>query len=127
MVNSLPADGWEAPLEEEMATHSSIFAWKIPWTIPWKIPCGLQSMESQESRTQLERLSTQHVKDFIRQSHMIIWRKIAFIIPPVFCLMFNSIISIPTTRFSSFILVIFSFFFLSVTRLLNFVFLYCVF
>ena len=22
----------EDPLEEEMATHSSIFAWKIPWT-----------------------------------------------------------------------------------------------
>ena len=24
--------GWEDPLEEEMATHSSIFAWRIPWT-----------------------------------------------------------------------------------------------
>ena len=24
--------GWEDPLEEEMATHSSIHAWKIPWT-----------------------------------------------------------------------------------------------
>ena len=24
--------GWEDPLEEEMATHSSILAWKIPWT-----------------------------------------------------------------------------------------------
>ena len=24
--------GWEDPLEEGMATHSSIFAWKIPWT-----------------------------------------------------------------------------------------------
>ena len=24
--------GWEDPLEEEMATHSSIPAWKIPWT-----------------------------------------------------------------------------------------------
>ena len=23
--------GWEDPLEKEMATHSSIFAWKIPW------------------------------------------------------------------------------------------------
>ena len=23
---------WEDPLEEEMATHSSILAWKIPWT-----------------------------------------------------------------------------------------------
>ena len=24
--------GWEAPLEKEMATHSSTIAWKIPWT-----------------------------------------------------------------------------------------------
>ena len=24
--------GWEDPLEEKMATHSSILAWKIPWT-----------------------------------------------------------------------------------------------
>ena len=23
--------GWEDPLEKEMATHSSTFAWKIPW------------------------------------------------------------------------------------------------
>ena len=36
--------GWEEPLEEEMATHSSILAWKIPWT---EEPGGLQSMGSQ--------------------------------------------------------------------------------
>ena len=24
--------GWEDPLEEKIATHSSILAWKIPWT-----------------------------------------------------------------------------------------------
>ena len=36
----------EDPLEEEMATHSSIFAWEIPWT---EEPGGLQSMESQKS------------------------------------------------------------------------------
>ena len=24
--------GWEDPLEDEMETHSSILAWKIPWT-----------------------------------------------------------------------------------------------
>ena len=24
--------GWEDPLEDEMATHSSILAWEIPWT-----------------------------------------------------------------------------------------------
>ena len=32
---------WEDPLEKEMATHSSILAWRIPWT---KEPDGLQSM-----------------------------------------------------------------------------------
>ena len=26
------SQGWEDPLEEEMATRSSILAWKIPWT-----------------------------------------------------------------------------------------------
>ena len=36
--------GWEDPLEDEMATHSSIVAWKIPWT---EEPGGLQSLESQ--------------------------------------------------------------------------------
>ena len=36
--------GWEDPLEEEMATHTSILAWKIPWT---EDPGGLQSMASQ--------------------------------------------------------------------------------
>ena len=33
--------GQEDPLEEGMATHSSILAWKIPWT---EKPGGLQSM-----------------------------------------------------------------------------------
>ena len=37
--------GWEDPLEEEMATHSSILAWKIPWT---EEPGGLQSTGWQE-------------------------------------------------------------------------------
>ena len=36
--------GWEDPLEKEMATHSSILAWKISWT---EEPGGLQSMGSQ--------------------------------------------------------------------------------
>ena len=35
---------WEDPLEEGMATHSSILAWRIPWT---EEPGGLQSMGSQ--------------------------------------------------------------------------------
>ena len=32
---------WEDPLQEEVATHSSVLAWKIPWT---KGPGGLQSI-----------------------------------------------------------------------------------
>ena len=36
--------GGEDPLEEEMETHSSILARKIPWTVE---PGGLQSMGSQ--------------------------------------------------------------------------------
>ena len=42
--------GWEDPLEEEMATNSSILAWEIPWT---EEPGGLQSMGSHKSWTWL--------------------------------------------------------------------------
>ena len=56
LVNHLPAVqetwvrflGQEDPLEKEMATHSSILAWRIPWT---EEPDRLQSMGSQESGT----------------------------------------------------------------------------
>ena len=52
VVKKLPADagvretqvrslGWEDPLEEEMATHSSVLAWRILWTGE---PGRLQSM-----------------------------------------------------------------------------------
>ena len=39
--------GGEDPLEEEMATHSSILARRIPWT---EEPGGLQAMGSQKSK-----------------------------------------------------------------------------
>ena len=39
--------GWEDVLEEGMATHFSILAWRIPWT---EEPGGLQSMGSQTVR-----------------------------------------------------------------------------
>ena len=56
LVKNLPAiqETWvrslgrEDPLEKEMATHSSILAWRIPWTEEFG---GLQSMGSQESDT----------------------------------------------------------------------------
>ena len=49
LVKNLPAVqetrirplGWEDALEKEMATHSSVLAWRIPWT---EEPGGLQSM-----------------------------------------------------------------------------------
>ena len=40
----IPSLGQEDPLEEGMATHSSILAWRIPWT---EEPGGLQNMWSQ--------------------------------------------------------------------------------
>ena len=39
--------GWEDPLEKEMATHSSILAWKIPWM---EEPGRLQIMGLQRVR-----------------------------------------------------------------------------
>ena len=55
-VKNLPAmqetwvqsPGQEDPLEKELASHSSLLAWRIPWT---EEPGGLQSMESQDSDT----------------------------------------------------------------------------
>ena len=41
--------GREDPLEKEMATHSSILAWRLPWTEPG----GLQLMGWQKNQTQL--------------------------------------------------------------------------
>ena len=54
MVKNLPAMwetwvqylGWENPLEEGMATHSNVLAWRIPWTEELG---GLQSMGSQRA------------------------------------------------------------------------------
>ena len=45
----VPSLGQEDSLEEEMATHSSILAWKIPWS---EEPGGLQRMGLQ-SQTKL--------------------------------------------------------------------------
>ena len=42
--------GREDPLEEGMATHSSILAWRVPWT---EEPGGLQSMGSRRVRRDL--------------------------------------------------------------------------
>ena len=57
LVQSL---GWEGPLEEEMATHSSILAWKAPLT---EKPGGLQSMEVTKSRLKLGTLQSNQQKE----------------------------------------------------------------
>ena len=44
-VSSIPGSG--RSLEEEMTTHSSILAWRVPWT---EEPGGLQYMGSQRVR-----------------------------------------------------------------------------
>ena len=51
--------GQEDPLEEEMAMHSSILAWKIPWT---EEPGRLQSMGSQTVR-----------QDWATNTHIHMW------------------------------------------------------
>ena len=56
VVKNLPANAGdifldrEDPLEEGMATHSSIIAWRTPWT---EDPGGLQSMGSQTDMTKV--------------------------------------------------------------------------
>ena len=47
--------GQEDPLEEDMATHSSILAWRIPQT---EEPGGLWAMQLQKSWTRLKQFST---------------------------------------------------------------------
>ena len=54
----VPSLGQEDPLEEEMATHSSILAWEIPWT---EEPGGLQSRGLQRVG---HVLVTEHVRTF---------------------------------------------------------------
>ena len=52
---------YESILEKEMATHSSILAWRIPWT---KEPGRLQSMGSQRVRYNWA-TNTQHTWEYI--------------------------------------------------------------
>ena len=41
--------GWEDPLEEVMATHSSILAWEIPWT---EEPAGCSAEAEKEAKAE---------------------------------------------------------------------------
>ena len=55
------SQGWENPLEKEMATHSSTLAWKIPWT---EESGGLQSQGSQKVRHDWATSLSSHVQLF---------------------------------------------------------------
>ena len=61
------SSGGESPLEEEMATHSCVLAWRIPWT---EEPGELQSTGSQEWDTTVAehtRTSTQNTNHLARR------------------------------------------------------------
>ena len=51
--------GWEDPLEEGMATHSSLLAWRVPWK---QEPGGLQAMGSQRVGHSWATKRTQHYR-----------------------------------------------------------------
>ena len=84
--------GWEDPLEEEMATHSRILAWRIPWT---EEPGGLQPMGSQKSRTQLGDW-TRNTKYFIHSS----WNTRD---PSLLCLEVSSVVFLITVLVDCFV------------------------
>ena len=51
----IPSLGWKGPLEEKMAMHSSILAWRIPWT---EEPGGLYSLWACKESNTTEQLHT---------------------------------------------------------------------
>ena len=53
--------GWEYPLEKEMATHSSILAWRIPWT---EEPGGATVHGVTKSRTQMSVFTSSLLSSF---------------------------------------------------------------
>ena len=61
MLMQFQSLGQENSLEEKIATHSSILAWKIPWT---EEPGGLQSMQLQ-SQTQLSAHECAHTHNIL--------------------------------------------------------------
>ena len=75
MVKNQPAvqETWvlslsrEDPLEKEMATHSSVLAWRTPWT---EEPSGLRSMASQ--RVGYDRTINMHRNLVLRLERMVV-------------------------------------------------------
>ena len=61
----VPFLGWEDPLEEEMATHSSILIRRLPWT---EEPAGLQSIVSQRTQHNWSNLARVHRRLGVRKN-----------------------------------------------------------
>ena len=61
---------WEVPLEKEMATHSSILAWRIPWT---EEPGRPQSMGSQRVRHDLWLNNKWEPAVELRELYSVLW------------------------------------------------------
>ena len=59
LETQVPSLGWEDPLEEGMATHSSVLAWRATWT---EEPGGLQSLG-------LQRVRNEHRQEHARHLH----------------------------------------------------------
>ena len=57
--------GWEDPLENGMATHSSVLAWKIPWTEePGKVQStGSQRVEHNRTTEHIHLINNFFIKD----------------------------------------------------------------
>ena len=65
--------GWEDLLEKEMATHSSILAWKIPWTEkPGRIQSVVLQRVGHDFTFTLDHLRTINMKYFISLSFMLV-------------------------------------------------------
>ena len=59
---------WEDSLENSMATHSSILAWRIPWT---EEPDGLQSIESQRAGHDCSDSALMHISPSIKKVNVL--------------------------------------------------------
>ena len=66
--------GWEVPLKEGMATHSSIHAWRIPWT---EEPGGLQAIGSHRVEHNWSNLSQQSTHGPWREALVLAWLRSA--------------------------------------------------
>ena len=65
----VPSLGGEDPLEEGMATHSSILGWRIPWT---EEPGGLQSMGLQRDMTERLMSTTTKARRWTQKMYLLI-------------------------------------------------------